>query len=305
MTMTTSSTPARPIVVAVDGSSLSEAAVRWAAAEAGRRGTTLHIVHAFVYVHAVGGYMGVFDTADPAEIGGDVCERASRAALEVYPDLTVTSEVRVGRAAPEVIKASRDASMVVLGARGHGRLTGLLAGSVSQQVAMYARCPVVVVRGDDEPAPARRVVVGVDGSSAATGALRFAAEHAAATGVPVLAVRAEYVEMPVGVPGEWYSALAERATEATEAARRGVEEVAAEVPGADIDLRVVRNHPETALVEESADAGLLVVASRGLGGFKGLMLGSVSQGVLSRAAVTVVVVPGGQEPEHADDPQAV
>lgn len=300
MTMTSSSGTDRPIVVGVDGSALADAAVLWAGAEAARRGTSLHVVHAFVHLHAVGGYVAVLDTADPLEIGGEVCERAARAAREAFPALTVTTEVRVGRAAPELIKASRDAAMVVLGARGHGRVTGLLVGSVSQQVAMYARCPVVVVRGTGDRGP---VVVGVDGSPAAADALRFAVEYAAATGVPVRAVRAEYVELPMGAPpGAWYADLVDRSSQATEAARRAVEDVAADHPGVDIELEVVRRHPEAALVEEAADAGLLVVASRGLGGFTGLMLGSVSQGVLSRAQVTVAVVPGAEGEEHPDDP---
>lgn len=300
MTMTSPSEMNRPIVVGVDGSSLADTAVLWAAAEADRRGTTLHVVHAFVHLHAVGGYVAVLDTANPLEIGGEVCERAAGAAREAFPSLTVTTEVRVGRAAPELIKASREAAMLVLGARGHGRVTGLIVGSVSQQVAMYARCPVVVVRG---PAASGPVVVGVDGSPAAAEALRFAVAHAAATGAPVRAVRAEYVELPMGAPpGDWYADLVARSEQATVAARRAVDEVAAEHPGLDIELRVLRRHPEAALVEEAEGASLLVVAKRGLGGFTGLMLGSVSQGVLSRAKVSVAVVPGGEEPEHPDDP---
>ncbi|WP_193311366.1 universal stress protein [Georgenia satyanarayanai] len=300
--MTRSADRNRPVIVGVDGSALADAAVLWAAAEAERRGTSLHVVHAFVHLHAVGGYVAVLDTADPLEIGGEVCERAARTAREAFPALTVTTEVRVGRAAPELIKASREATTLVLGARGHGRVTGLIVGSVSQQVAMHAQCPVVVVRGGAERG---RVVVGVDGSPAAAGALRFAVEHAAATGAPVRAVRAEYVELPMGAPpGDWYSDLVDRSERATEAARRAVEEVAADHPAVDIELQVVRRHPEAALVEAADGASLLVVAKRGLGGFAGLMLGSVSQSVLSRAKVTVAVVPGGEEPEHPDDPQA-
>lgn len=302
--MTTSGSPVqRPIVVAVDGSGLADTAVLWAAGEAERTGAPLHLVHAFVYVNAVGGYVAVFDTADATEFGAEVCGRAAGLVREAHPAVTVTTEVRVGRAAPEIIKASRDAAMVVLGARGHGRVTGLLLGSVSQQVAMYARCPVVVVRGED-PARTGRVVVGVDGSPAATDALRFAVRHAAATGAKVRAVRAEYVEAPAGIPpGEWYDDMVDRARQATEDVRATVEEVSREYPDVDLELRVVHWHPVRALVDESADASLTVMASRGLGGFKGLLLGSVSQGVLSRAEGTVVIVPGtAEEPTRSDDP---
>lgn len=302
--MTNHSTLTLPIVVAIDGSPVSEEAVRWAADEAARRGTTLHVVHAFTYAHAPGGYVGTYDPEAPARVSEAMCQRAVAIAQDAHPDLAVTTEVRVGRAAPELVKASDHAAMMVLGSRGHGRLTGVIVGSVSQQVATHAHCPVVVVREKDEKA-ATSVVVGVDGSPAAARALLFAAEHAAASGASVRAIRSEYVEIPVGAPdGNWYGALVEHVARATEEARRTVEEVAAELPDVDIELRVVREHPETALVEASAEAEMLVVASRGLGGFAGLMLGSVSQGVLSRAKVTVAVVPAGVEVEHPDIPHA-
>src|SRR5690606_1972382 len=128
-TMTSSSDTTRPIVVGVDGSALADAAVLWAAAEADRRGTSLHVVPAFVHLHACGGELPQLETAAPLEIGGAVCVRAERQAREASHGLTDTTGVRVGRAAPELIKASREATTVVLGARGHGRVTGLLIGS--------------------------------------------------------------------------------------------------------------------------------------------------------------------------------
>ncbi len=301
--MTTQSVPAPAgaVVVGVDGSALSAAAVRWAAGEAERTGAPLHVVHAFVYFHAMGGY-AVMDRADPDEIGGEVCAAAVEQARAEHPDLAVTGEVRVGPAAPQLLKAAREASMIVLGARGHGRVGGMLVGSVSQQVALHARCPVVVVRGQADAGP---VVVGMDGSAEADDALRFALRHAAGVGAPVRVVRAEYLESPPGVPpGEWYADLVARLEELTGKVRTTVEEARREFPGVDVEVRVIHQHPVTTLVEESADARLLVVASRGLGGFAGLLLGSVSQAVLTRSTTSVAVVPRAagtrDEPEARD-----
>lgn len=284
--MTTRSVPvpAGAVVVGVDGSTLSDNALMWAAAQAERAGAPLHVVHAFVYIHAMGG-VAVFDSRDPEELGGEVCADAAKKARAAHPDLPVTTEVRVGSAAPQLLKVAQDAGMVVLGARGHGRVTGALIGSVSQQVAMHASCPVVVVRSDGHAQGP--VVVGVDGSSESIGALRFALHHAAALDTPLRVVRAEYVDPP---DGDWHGHLVDPVQQITAHVRATVDEAAREYPDVDVDLRVLLRHPVTALVEESTDASLLVVASRGLGGFKGLFLGSVSQGVLSQAAASVAIV---------------
>lgn len=297
----TTNPPSRPILVAVDGSSLSYAALRWAAATARHSGAPLHIVHVFVYLPPVSG-RAVFDPTDPHELGGRVVDEAADIVRAEHPDLAVTTEVRVGRAAPDLVAMSREAAMVVLGARGHGRVAGIFLGSVSQQVAMHAACPVVVVRGGGSTVADAPVVVGLDGSPEAEGAFRFALERAAAGNSPVRVVRAEYVEAPPGAPpGPWYADLVERVVELTGQVRATVEEARRAHPDLDIELRVVHDHPVTALVESSTDACLLVVASRGLGGFAGLLLGSVSQGVLSRAQVPVAVVPGMGQDRTADE----
>ncbi len=291
----TTNPPTRAVLVAVDGSSLSYAALRWAAAMAERTGLPLHIVHVFVHLPPVSG-MAVFDPADPQELGRRVVEEAEDIVRADHPELEVRTEVRVGRAAPDLVAMSQDAAVVALGARGHGRVTGVLLGSVSQQVAMHAACPVVVVRGGGNLAEDAPVVVGLDGSPEAEGALRFALDRAVTAGAPVRVVRAEYVEPPPGAPpGPWYTDLVERVEQLTEQVRATVAEARHARPDLDIELRVVHDHPVTALVEASTDASMVVVARRGLGGFAGLLLGSVSQGVLSRAQVPVVVVPNPAE----------
>lgn len=294
MTTELTTAPAGAVVVGVDGSSLSEEALDWAGAEAARLGAPLHVVHAFVHVSVIGGFSPV-SPAEREKLGGDMVHAAADRTRAAHRGLPVTEEVCLGAAAPQLLNAAKDARMIVLGARGHGRVGGMLVGSVSQQVAMHARCPVVVVRGSTDRAGGS-VVIGMDGSPEARAALRFGLRYADGVGAPVRVVRAEYLEPVPGIPpGEWYEDRKGQLEQVTESVRSEVDAARGEFPGLDIDLRVTRRHPVEALVEEAAEARLVVVASRGLGGFAGLLLGSVSQGVLSRAPSPVAILPRSGE----------
>jgi nucleotide-binding universal stress UspA family protein len=140
------------IVVGIDHSAEAKAALRFALEEARLRQATLRVVHAWQY-----GYIGAtgFEGAYPA-LGGDIKElrEAAKAVLdttlrESIPETgNVEIEQRVveGRAAAVLVDESRDADLLVVGSRGHGGFAGLLLGSVSQQCAHHATCPVVIVR---------------------------------------------------------------------------------------------------------------------------------------------------------------
>jgi nucleotide-binding universal stress UspA family protein len=139
------------IVVGVDYSEGAKAALRFALQEAKLRQATLRVVHAWQY-----GYIGAtgLEGAYPA-VGGDIKELrdAAESALEEtlrdsIPETdTVKIERRVveGRAATVLVDESRGADLLVVGSRGHGGFAGLLLGSVSQQCAHHAACPVVIV----------------------------------------------------------------------------------------------------------------------------------------------------------------
>lgn len=136
------------------------------------------------------------------------------------------------------------------------------------------------------------VVVGVDGSEGSRRALRWAAGHARATGARLRAVRAwSYLDQP-----------AERFDPAwgEEEARAGLEEelagLAEELAGIEVEPVVVCDLAARALLDAAKDAALLVVGSRGVGGFEGLLLGSVSSQVVDHAPCPVVVVPGEERP---------
>ena len=301
MTTSPAPVPAGAVVVGVDGSPLANEALAWAAAEAERSGAPLHVAHAFMHVASTGGF-GAYDPGIPEDFADEVLREAVERVRTGHPELSVTAEVRHGPAAPQLIKAAKDARLIVLGAGGYGRVSGAILGSVSQQVAMHAACPVVVVRGRAERGE-QPIVVGLDGSAEASTALGWALRYAADVGAPVRVVRAEYLEVPPGVPpAAWYGDMLEQLNQLTESVRREVETARDQFPGVDVELLVVRRHPVSALVKEAKGAQLVVVASRGLGGFTGLLLGSVSQGVLSRSPASVAILPAAsrQEPEERD-----
>ena len=288
----------RPVVAGVDGSECGLQAVRWAAAEAVRRRRPLRLVAAHAW--PAGGLVGDPGLGvDPRAVVRDVVlghlDVAAREAVHVAGNLSV-ERVEVTGFPERVLEAeSRRAELVVVGDRGLGGFTGLLIGSVGVALAAHAACPVVVVRGaePDQAAPLPEpVVVGVDGSPESEGALAFAFAAADLRRVPLVAVHAWWdlvVEPTMGPLVDWdaveadeHEVLAERLA--------GWAEMYPDVP---VRRLVVRDRPARALVEESGRSQLVVVGSRGRGGLRGMLLGSVSQALLHHAHCPVAVVRQG------------
>lgn len=136
------------------------------------------------------------------------------------------------------------------------------------------------------------VVVGVDGGSDSLRALKWAADHAAEVNAPLIALTAYQVPM---IAGPHAMAGWEDPASLEEAARDMLDGAVKEVLGEDSDVQkyVLRGHPAEAIVTASRDAELIVVGSRGRGGFAGLLLGSVSQHVVPHSHCPVVVLPHG------------
>lgn len=191
----------------------------------------------------------------------------------------------------------------MVGSRGLCGFKSLLVGSVSDQCLRHAHCPVVVVRPATEPAePGRagkreRIVVGVDGSATSQRALQWALDMARPTHAEVEIVHS-WVPPVDGVP--LTPAFAFDPQMAIETANRTVDEAiaAADATGVEVVRTVVCGGAATVLIEAAHAADLVVVGSRGRGGFAGLLLGSVSHQVAHHAPCHVVVVPpdGSREP---------
>lgn len=286
-----------PVVVGVDGSEASLAAVDLAVRMAAERHRPLRVVQAFAW--------SALDL--PPEVGprGDAERVADRAAAHAHgldPRVSVTSEVITGDPADVLIQQSHEAAMVVLGDRGAGGFASLLLGSVAVKVTAHANSPVVVARG--EPRSDGPVVVGVDGSPTSTAATLFAAEEAAWRETNLIALHAWARPVSTG-PGDMLPLVYDPDRLAAEEARVLAESVAglgANHPDVPVERMLVEDRAATALIEQSARAQLVVVGSRGHGGFTGLLLGSVSHALLHHSDCPVAVVrpantrarPGGQ-----------
>ncbi|GAA3169924.1 universal stress protein [Nonomuraea salmonea] len=269
----------RQIVVGVDGSAAARAAVDWAALDAGRRGLNLRLVHVceqWSHSEGVGSCSGALEAA---------ADRARGLAGGVK----VTADLRPGNVVEELIGESATADSLVLGSRGLGGFKGMLLGSVSNAVAGHATGPVVVIRGP-HPVEHRRIVVGYDGSEHARAAMEYAIEQARVRWSELHVVTAW--QIPAFSPyAVGYSILIE---EIVQAEPRRARELVEPWRDANPDLVVSDeqpcDHPVTALARAAKAADLVVVGSRGLGGFASALLGSVSHAVLHHATCPVAVV---------------
>ncbi|MGC9665173.1 universal stress protein [Planosporangium sp. 12N6] len=285
-----------PVVVGVDGSARSLDAVDVAAREAALRRHPLHVTHAYLWP-----YVAVPPGAVPVSRSDDAlrrdAERVVREAVDrarsVAPSVGITGEVDVGAPVPALLERSRTATLVVIGDRGLGGFTGLLVGSVAVELAAHAASPVLVARGS--PEPTGDVLVGVDGSPAGEVAVAFAFAEAALRGSGLAALYAWTDPAWYDLSGMQFVATDPTRLEA-EAERVLAEPVARwheRYPEVPVRFRLVRGRAPQALIEASAGAQLVVVGSRGRGGFTGLLLGSVSQALLHHAACPVAVVRAG------------
>lgn len=297
------------VVVGVDGSDQSQAALEWASAEAVRRGVALHIVHALgmpLIVSAYGGPQRFQPTNEMSGQADAVVTSAKEKAEKLQPSLAVETVTALEEAPLALIRQSHPHDLIVLGSRGLGSLAALFVGSVSVRVAAQAPCPVVVVPSEGgKPATTKldRVVVGVDDSKNARRALGLAVDLTDETEGELVVVNSWEVPFPydpVAMTAAGYQPQDDIFEKQSEEL---VAELLADVmddqrEDVNVQVSVVRtqSNPVSALLEASADADAIVVGSRGRGSVRGLLLGSVSQGILHRSKIPVVVLP-----KHADE----
>jgi nucleotide-binding universal stress UspA family protein len=284
------------MVVAVDGSAHADRALTWAVYEAQLRSASLTALHA-IHVPRLTRPLNRELAHDREHETGmrlvaDALERVGAADADVKVEVPLVTGRGVAAA---VLHNTRDADLVVLGSRGLGGFPGLLLGSVSQQVASHARVPVAVIPAADDaggdPVETTSIVVGVDGSAASRQALAWAAEEARLRDVPLRAVQVRVGSDPDPDHTERSPVERERAERR---ASGELAQIVEDVLGAHhraVSQRVVSGRPSRVLIEDAASpSSMLIVGSRGRGGFAGLLLGSVSQQCLTHAHGPIVVV---------------
>lgn len=272
-----------PVVVGVDGSPDSRAAVELGAWEADRRDLPLSLVHGVVPPPAFG------PTFSTVRVSGTelaqaraLLDDAAAALADRYPRLTVTTSAIAQGPASLLVDESRSASLVLIGARGHRVLARLLNGSVSGQVAAHAHAPVIIAHEGDRLPGTGPVVVGFDGSRTAGAALAFATEEADARGVPLVAVHARHRhrDEPEEARAQAQRALAD-----------AVAGWSARYPGLAVRPCTVDSaNAADSLREAATGAALLVVGGRGHGGLAALLPGSTGHALAGNSPAPLAIV---------------
>lgn len=313
------------LVVGIDGSANARAALAWAIDEAKLRGDDLKVVTVSNAPVLPDDDLGVVEREQrdaerlTTRHAGDLLDEA----LAPFADTGVPIKTQVlrGVAYEALIGHAAGSSGLVVGARGHSAYRRLLLGSVSQQVVVHAHDPVVVVPPPDSARHRwHKVIVGMDGSEGARLALARATEEARLRGCELEAVA---VLPPPAAPGDhtlveahvrasmWVGMPGPRSDASSDVERRRQQVVdqwrddaerhltseidrlvPGELPATVTPMVIGDRHPARALLDMAKRADLLVVGSRGRGGFVGMLLGSVSQQCVRHATAPVLVVPG-------------
>lgn len=280
----------RQVVVGVDTGPESQLALRWATREAAKRELPVRVVTAYEWPVASLHAPAPVYVEPPVEARRVFDEAVAFVRDRLGADRVTGSSVLSARPAEVLVQESAGAELLVVGSRSRSTMASVVLGSVSCAVAAHAKCPVVVVRGGRVSVVSERIVVGVDGSDESERALEFAFEEAASHGWRLDAV---YAWQPIESldPAVWTleKAAAEREARRSELKER-IAPYQAKFPEVDATPYVIEGRPTTVLSAQSRSANLVVVGSRGHGGIAGLLLGSVSQGLLHHAHCTVAVV---------------
>lgn len=307
--MSTAHDSTHSVVVGFDGSKHALVALDWAATEASSRGARLTVLEACSPDYPSVRSAGPGEPVPPQPNGAvasavvEGCEAAAERARSDHPELDVVALCEEADPGVAIVGASATASLVVVGARGLGRMRQLLLGSVSSYVAPRSHCPVVVIH--ERPSRSLsdlRVVVGVDGSASSTAVLHFAFDMAQRRGWGVTAVHVWDLDLEATNTAasltwsvDWSAAEEQEQVALAEA----VAGFAAEYPTVDVRRYVVRGRPVAELARQSENAALLVVGTRGRKRLSAEVLGSVSRRLLHDARCPVAVIPPARDADRS------
>ena len=274
------------VIVAVDGGPASRAALNWALARAEH--VPLHLELTTVVE------LGWSPVGGPEDDFQPVYERAvaeaSRYVAQNFPEVKATSVVRRGAPVDELVRASADADLLVIGTNKTSALVGAVHGTLPLRLAAHATCAVAVIpaewvqRGE-------KVVVGIEDDGTMDAPLEFAVAEATRGDVPLELVHAWSIPATLGVDfgaAVPFDALLEAHEDIV---LRAFERVRSGHPTIALSTTLLQGAAAPALVEAAATAALLVVGTHGRGAVAGLILGSVSHDVLLNMPCPVIVVP--------------
>ncbi len=290
------------IAAGIDGSPSSLSAADWAAFDATRRGASLRLVHAVVPATNDGFLVPQLVVPAPTDrqrARANVLLRSCTDLLtDKYPGLHIETAQYDGSPVKVLTEQSRN-GITVVGADGAGRLAGAFFGSVAGRLAAHGHGCIVIARPEPVEVETRPgvIAVGVDGSAHSQAAIGFAYEEAALRGATLLAIHT-WNDKPLSHALGSYplninsTGIDDHEHRLLETELAGWEQKYPDVP---VRMRVLRGRAAPNLLRYAAPTGtqptqLMVVGSRGRGGFTGLLLGSTSQAVMTHAGCSVAIV---------------
>ena len=282
------------VIVGIDGSPESDAAVGWAAHDAAIRGVPLTVLHVVSPASATWAQAPTLEQTPEEQQaeGRSLLAHASAIARDAAAgtaQLRITGELLSSvTPVPTLVEQSNDAELIVVGSRGRGALSRSILGSVSAGLIRHAHCPVALIRQDDPQTPhptTGPVVVGIDGSTSDL-ATAIAFAEASLRNTDVLALHAwNDIDMNA-IPGYDWSPTTAKEGHLLDAGLAGWRERYPDVP---VENRLVSDRAAHALVDAAESAQLVVVGTHGSGAFAGMLLGSVSNAVVQAVHRPVIV----------------
>ena len=301
------------ILVATDGSREADLAAHTAARIADETGSELHIVYVYPETgpHRPGYYVGPEVEEHPLQREQELLEREAQLLLDTQVEeieaagsSVAQTHLRVGKADGEIVALGEElgTGLIVVGSRGRSGLRRALIGSVSDSVVRHAHCPVMVVRGEENGEAlfsSKRILLATDGSKDAVLAASIAADLAqkSASELHVIHVGPSVDYDGVGEPlvTDIFAPTEEQIKELNEELQQLLDAQVEQIEAAggtvwQAHLRMGRPDAQIIALAEEIGAGLIVVGSRGLGGIRRALMGSISGSVVRHAHCPVLVV---------------
>ena len=301
---------ARDIVIGVGSSTASDHVLRRAMAEGASTHRTVRAIHtwstpAWGAGPTADGWTRMPSAQEQDRWAKDVADQALAQGRRTHAgagvgEVTATAEGSEGFAGDVLVRAAAESGLLVVGGRSHGGLGSALLGSSTGYALHHAGCPVMVVPTTAADGPFRRVVVGFDDSPCSRSALRWALNAARRHRCPLVVVHALRLtrlagQMPVA---ELYPAYAEELHVWLDGE---VAEIRSSPGDVAVSTQVRDGSAAEVLLAETGTDDLLVLGSRGRGGFRSLLLGSVATQCAQHSRGALVVVRAGTE--RLDDKQ--
>lgn len=287
------------ILTGVDGSKESRQAAQWAAARAKQAGGSLEVLCAYALPSYTAASMDSgFAVVDNESIKDSAQAVVDQTVSELKQEgLEVSGRIEAGDPTAILMKESKSVDLIVVGTRGGGGFTDRLLGATSSALPAHSTCPVVVVPSSSQPGsfiPVEKIVIGIDGSNRSRRSLQAAIKETKLWNAQLTAIEAVPMASSAGVLA-WLPAAVDRDAILRDVRKELTSVCEEEIGDENISFRAhaLDGSAAALLTEFSTAVDLVVVGTRGKGGFAGVLMGSTSQSVLAHSSCPVMVIPTG------------